>query len=533
MTPALLTDYYKLSHPRQYPVGTEFVYSNTTPRSSRKEEIKEVVVFGIQYLLKEYLLDQFNENFFKLPKDKAIGEIQRITDATLGPNSVDVNLFGDLHDLGYLPLHIKALPEGTKCPLQVPFMTIVNTDKRFYWLTNFVETMTQTVTWAGITSATIADQFKKLLTKYAAETSDAVDFVNWQGHDFSMRGMSSIESGKISGAAHLLSFTGTDTIPAIMFLEKYYGANVEQELVGGSVPATEHAVMCAGGEEDEYGTYERLITEVYPAGIVSIVSDTWDYWHVLTQTLPKLKDNILSRNGKVVIRPDSGDPVKIVCGYFPAKVPYTSVEAKSKIGSGCTTFSRMIHETLTEKGYDAILCMDNVYLDFYGEELTEAEVKGSIHILHDIFGGTKNSKGYTDLNPHIGLIYGDGITLSRCEKICEQLKRKGFASTNVVFGIGSYTYQYNTRDEFGIACKATWVQINGVAKEIFKAPKTGSSKKSAKGLLQIYKNSNGKLALKECCTPEEEKGGELVTVFLDGKLHNENILSDIRKRLLT
>lgn len=532
MTPTLLTDYYKLSHPRQYPSGTEFVYSNTTPRSSRKEEIKEVVVFGIQYLLKEYLLNQFNDNFFSLPKDKAIGEIQRITDATLGPNSVDVKLFGDLHDLGYLPLHIKALPEGTKCPLQVPFMTIVNTDKRFYWLTNFVETMTQTVTWAGITSATIADQFKKLLTKYAAETSDAPDFVNWQGHDFSMRGMSSIESGKISGAAHLLSFTGTDTIPAIMFLEKYYGANVERELVGGSVPATEHAVMCAGGEEDEYGTYERLITEVYPSGIVSIVSDTWDYWHVLTETLPKLKDKILARNGKVVIRPDSGDPIKIVCGYFPYNCNIPSADVIRKIGDGSTVFSRSVHEK-SEEGYDALKCSDGVYLDFYGDVLTEAEVKGSIQILFDIFGGSENSKGYLDLDSHIGLIYGDGITLTRCEKICEQLKRKGFSSTNVVFGIGSYTYQYNTRDEFGIACKATWVQINGVTKEIFKAPKTGSSKKSAKGLLQVHRNTNGKLVLKECCTPEEEKCGELVTVFLDGKLHNENILSDIRKRLLT
>lgn len=314
------SDYYKFSHPDQYPEGTEFVYSNTTPRSSRMEGVKEVVVFGPQYLVQEFFIDRWNETFFSKSKEVAIGSLKRLMDCTLGKDSVDVSRYEALWKLGYLPLRVKALPEGTLCPIGVPFMTIVNTLPEFYWLTNFVETLTQTVLWQGIVSATIAREYKKVLTQYAQETSDCPDFVQWQGHDFSMRGMSSLETGCLSGAAHLLSFTGTDTVPAIEFLEYFYGANVENELVGGSVPATEHAVMCAGGEDDEKETFRRLLEDIYPTGIVSVVSDTWDFWHVLNSILPSLKPLIMSRNGKLVIRPDSGDPVKIVTGYFSKDV---------------------------------------------------------------------------------------------------------------------------------------------------------------------------------------------------------------------
>jgi nicotinamide phosphoribosyltransferase len=265
-SPILLADFYKLSHPPQYPPKTEVVYSNTTARSSRMEDVNEVIVFGFQYLIEEYIVRNWNENFFHQPKDKVISAFKRLCDKTLGPDSVDESLFADLHDLGYLPLHIKTLPEGTRCPVQIPMMTIKNTDKRFFWLTNFVETLTQTVVWQAITSATIADQYKKLLTKFAGLTSSYPEFVQWQGHDFSMRGMSSVESGAISGAAHLLSFAGTDTITAIQFLEEYYSADLDTELVGGSVPATEHAVCCS----------HLGITE--PKEIVEIFNENTNEW---------------------------------------------------------------------------------------------------------------------------------------------------------------------------------------------------------------------------------------------------------------
>lgn len=525
-SPTLIADFYKHSHPKQYPIGTEYVCSNTTPRGSRMAGVDHIVVFGTQYLIKEYIIENWNKNFFSRPKVEVIGELRRLLDFTLGKGAVDVSLFEELHDLGYLPLHIKALPEGTLCPMRVPMMTIINTHKKFYWLTNFIETLTQTVLWQAITSATIAREYKKILARYAEKTSDSPEFVRFQAHDFSMRGMSSVETGAVSGGGHLTSFDGTDTITAIMFHEKYYGANIEKELVGTSVPATEHAVMCAGGDDDEKETFRRMIEDVYPEGIVSIVSDTWDFWNVLTNILPSLKEKVMARNGKVVIRPDSGDPVKIITGYFVKNVPYTAEDYLARI-----TRQSFHMKTWEDPEFDAVKTSDGRYFDSDGDELTHEEVLGAIHILHEVFGGKVNKKGYIELDPHIGLIYGDSITLVRCEQICERLARKGFASTNVVFGVGSYTYQYNTRDTFSLACKATWVQINGVGKAIFKDPKTDNgSKKSAKGLLRVIRR-NGDLVLEDNVTKELEETGELITVFYNGGLHNEVTLSEVRKRL--
>lgn len=471
--PMLYKDFYKTDHRRQYPTGTTLIYSNLTPRESRLKGVDKVVVFGIQYFLKDYLLRRFNEGFFKQPKDKVMTQYKRRMDNALGKDAFPLNHIADLHDLGYMPVHIKALAEGSLCPLRVPFLTIKNTHKDFFWVTNFLETIMSSVIWGGVNSATIAYQYKMILSEYAAKTSDIPEFVQWQGHDFSMRGMFGLEASLISGAAHLTSFTGTDTIPAIDFLEHFYGADSDKELIGGSVPATEHSVMCMGGNENELETYRRLLTEVYPNGIVSIVSDTWDYWHVFDNILPSLKNEIMARNGKLVIRPDSGDPVKVICG--------------------------------------------------------DGEAKGSIERLWDIFGGTVNSKGYKQLDSHIGLIYGDSITIERCKQICEQLEKRGFASTNVVLGIGSYTYQFNTRDTLGFAMKSTYGEINGKGHQIFKTPKTDSGvKNSAKGLLCVDEKMN----LIECATEEQENLGMLRTVFLDGKLVNETTLSEVRERLI-
>lgn len=477
--PILYKDGYKVGHVFQYPKGTEMVYSNITPRGSRIDGVDKVVVFGIQYFIKDYLINRFNEGFFYQPKEKVLAQYKRRIDNYLGKDTVPIDHLSELHDQGYLPLEIKALEEGTLCPMRVPLLTIKNTIPKFFWLTNFLETILCSVIWHPMTSATIAHTYKKLLSEYANKTSDMPEFVQWQGHDFSMRGMSGLESAIISGAGHLLSFSGTDTIPAIDFLEKFYNANSDSELIGGSVPATEHSVMCLGGETSEYDTFKRLLTEVYPKGIVSVVSDTWDYWKVLTEVLSDMKNLIMAREGKLVIRPDSGDPVKIICG---------------------------------------------------DEEATRGspEYFGSIEILWKIFGGTINSKGYKQLDPHVGLIYGDSITLDRCKRICEGLEAKGFASTNVVFGIGSYTYQHVTRDTFGFAMKATYGIINGEPIEIFKDPITDSGiKKSAKGLLRV----NEDLTLSEQVSCEEEKTGLLKTVFLDGKLVKEYSLQEIRDKL--
>ena len=481
MNPLILTDGYKVDHRRQYPDGTTLVYSNWTPRSSRLENINEVVFFGLQYFLKKYVLEDFERHFFSQPKEKVVARYARRINNYLGPNAVGTQHIADLHDLGYVPMVFKALPEGVAVPMKVPMFTMYNTIDQFFWLTNYFETLLSTTVWMPCNSATLARAYRKILGQYAAETSSAAEFVDWQGHDFSMRGMAGLEAATISGAGHLLSFTGTDTIPSVDFLEDYYGADSDTELVGGSVAATEHSVMSMGTNSGEYETFKRLITEVYPGGIVSIVSDTWDLWKVLTDFLPRLKEEVLARDGKVVVRPDSGDPVLIICGN--------------------------------------------------SDGTSDAERKGVIELLWDTFGGTVNDKGFKELDPHIGAIYGDSITLERATSICEQLKAKGFASTNVVLGIGSYTYQYNTRDTFGFAMKATYGEVQGEGREIYKDPVTDDgTKKSARGLMKVVKE-NGRYQLIDQVSWDEEKKGELMEVFRDGQLLVDHTLQDIRERI--
>lgn len=479
--PLLYTDGYKVDHRRQYPIGTTLVYSNWTPRKSRIEGIEEVVFFGLQYFIKKYIIADFNENFFDRPKEEVVNAYTRRINNYLGPNSVGIQHIESLHDLGYIPMVFKALPEGVSVPIRVPMFTMCNTMSEFFWLTNYFETILSTTVWMPCNSATIAKQYRMILDKYAAETSSVPDFVDWQGHDFSMRGMAGLEAALMSASGHLLSFTGTDTIPSIDFLEQYYNANSDIELVGGSVAATEHSVMSMGTNEGEEETFKRLISEVYPNGIVSVVSDTWDLWKVLEEYLPNLKKEVLARDGKVVIRPDSGDPVKIICGN-----------------------------------------VDGTH---------EAEKKGVVELLWDIFGGTINNKGFKELDSHIGAIYGDSITLDRARSICEELKKKGFASTNVVLGVGSFTYQYNTRDTFGFAMKATYGEVNGEGRDIYKDPITDDgTKKSAKGLIKIIME-NGKYKLLDQVTWKEEGEGALVEVFRDGKLLVDDSLKEIRKRV--
>lgn len=478
-----LSDMYKTDHRRQYPKGTSLVYSNMTARGSRIPEIDNIVFFGLQYFLLEYLKFSFNETFFETSKRRVIDAYKRRLDNSLGANAVPMDHVEALHDLGYLPLSIKALPEGTLVPMRVPFLTIENTHPDFFWITNFLETLLSNSLWHPITSATIAFEYKKLLSKYAKLSGNEA-FVQWQGHDFSMRGHTTLEASSLSGAGHLLSFTGTDTIPAIDLLEDYYGADCTKELIGGSVPATEHSVMCFGGNENEYDTYNRLITEVYPKGIVSIVSDTWDYWSVLVDILPRLKDKIMSRDGKLVIRPDSGDPVKIICGD-PDAVPQSP------------------------------------------------EYLGTAELLWRVFGGTVNSKGFKELDPHIGMIYGDSITIGRADEISARLMKKGFASTNIVYGIGSFTYQYVTRDTFGFAIKATAGVVDGKEIKVYKSPKTDNGlKKSAKGWISVIRDESNKLVLIDDLDSTDPllEQSLLKSVFYNGNMRLDN-LKNIRERL--
>lgn len=473
-----LKDFYKTGHHLQYVKGTSVIYSNLTARISRIPGIEKVMVCNVEAAIQTWLIDMFNQTFFHESKFIAVGMYKRRIETSLGPGAITFEHIEALHNLGYLPVEIKALDEGTLCPLRVPMLTIKNTIPEFAWVTNFLETLISTMLWHPMTTATIAYEYRKMLSKGAKETNpEMMDFVKWQGHDFSMRGQVHPGAASASGAAHLLCFTGTDTIPAIDYLEAYYQADAEKELIGGSVPATEHSVMCVGlAQETEEETFRRLITKVYPKGIVS---DTLDFFYTLSVTVKNLKPEIEARDGKVVIRPDSGDPAKIICG---------DPEAPS--------------HTL--------------------------EHAGAIDILWETFGGTITSKGFKQLNPKIGLIYGDSITLSKCQEILDGLRAKGYATTNMVFGIGSYTYQYVTRDTFGFALKATFAMINGEGHALYKDPKTdGGVKKSAKGLLKV----NEDLTLSEMVSLADENTGLLKTVFKDGKIVRRTSLKQIRDRV--
>ena len=266
--PAILaSDSYKQSHRNQYRKGTEVVYSTWTPRKSRIEGIDKVMTFGIQYFIKDYLIDSFNKTFFNRPKEEVIAEFKRVmTNYTGEP---ETSHWEALHDLGYLPLKISALDEGTMCPIRVPMLTIENTLPEFYWLTNFVETIMSTEIWKPMTSATIAYQYRKIVEKWTDKTCDNKEHIPYQGHDFSLRGMAGLDGGITSGAGHLTCFKGTDTIPAIMFLETYYNADSSKEQIASSIPASEHSVQEANilsmspGDNQE-GEFETLPRRCVP-----------------------------------------------------------------------------------------------------------------------------------------------------------------------------------------------------------------------------------------------------------------------------
>ena len=453
------TDFYKADHRRQYPDGTELVFSNWTARKSRIEGVNHFVFFGLQaYLMK--MAAGWEAEFFARPLPVVRDSYQqRLSNAGIEITYEHVDY---LHSLGCLPLEVWALPEGTHVPIGVPMFVMWNTDPNCFWLTNYIETSMSSNVWGPCTSATLAYQYRKVLDASAARTGGDPGFVDFQGHDFSYRGMYGDDAAAMSGAGHLLSFKGTDTMPALDFLEKYYQG--DPVTMGGSVPATEHSVMCMGTKENEVETYRRLITEIYPTGVVSVVSDTWDYWKILTETLPKLKHEIMARDGKLVIRPDSGDPVKILCGDPDATGP-----AKA----------------------------------------------GTFNLLWETFGGHVTDEGFRQLDPHIGAIYGDSITIERCREIVRRLEADKFVPS-MVLGIGSYTYQMVTRDTGGFALKSTAGIVNGEVREIFKDPVTDSGeKKSAKGFTAVYWGAQG-LTLRDGVSLAEVKRCAFRQAFVEG-----------------
>lgn len=483
------TDFYKFCHHGMYPENMTLLYSTWTPRSNKFfPYTKQVVWFGLQGVIQDKLINFFNQYFFDLEEEQVIKDFKVLVGTCFDPD-LETKHIRKLHQLGYLPIKIKALPEGTLVPIGVPMMTIENTHPEFAWLTNFLETLISQNLWHPTTTATISYVIETMLKDYLERCNEDTARAKSLYGDFSPRGMSSSASSESGGAGHLTSSVKTSSPEAIRYLVKYYHGDLEKEKIGEWSTSVEHSCVCTNyfmNHNNEEVFFEALLHQHYSTKPFTYVADSFDFWSFVTESLPKFKDAILQRkNAKVSIRPDSGLPEDILCG------------------------------------------------DVNGEN--EAERKGLVEVLWDIFGGSINEAGYKKIDEHIGIVYGDSITIERCQLICERLLEKGFAIDNVVFGIGSYTYNMISRDTLGHALKATYCEISGQSIPVFKNPKTDKDamKKSQKGKVAVIEEE-GKLVCIDGLTTLTEKeiqNNLLQTVFYNGKLVKECSLHEIRNRL--
>jgi nicotinamide phosphoribosyltransferase len=479
--PMLLIDFYKAVHAEMLPKGITKSVSYFTPRMSRVKRWNEVAMFGLQGFIKEYLVDYFNEYFFFEYRNKAIGTYKTVMDATLGEGTYGLQKIEDLYDLGYLPIEIKALPEGTLVPMHVPMFSIENTHKDFAWLPQALESLISAEMWHPMIAATVGHTYRQIVNKFYEMTCDDDIPKSKALGAFDFRGEECLQSVVKAGAGWCLSFLNTATVPTIPYLERNYNCDCTKEPVAFGSPSTEHAVMCSNYaiDGDEETLIKRLLTEIYPNTSFSAVLDSYDYWNVVENILPKLKNEIMNHNGCFLVRGDSGDCVDVV--------------------------TRTVFKLWEE------------------------------------FGGTTNSKGYKVLDTHVKAIYGDSITVQRCEQIYDILEKNGFAASNVALGVGSFSFQCIeengvlkpfTRDTFSSCIKATYCEIDGKPYPIFKNPKDGGFKKSQRGLCHVYTGSDGKLTFKDGYTSENLPLNNLLeTVFRDGKLVKEQSLQEIRRVL--
>lgn len=483
INPMLLIDFYKATHDLMLPKNMTKSVSYYTSRMSRIKRWDKAVFFGLQGTCKEYLIKYFNENFFGCPIENILEDYKRILDNTLGPKAYDSTKIEKLHSLGYLPIEILAVPEGTLVPMHVPVFAITNTHPDFAWLPQALESLISALTWHPILAATVGYTYREIVNKYYDLTcDDNISRARALGA-FDFRGEECLESAIRAGAGWCISFLNTATVPSIPYLEKYYNCDCSKEPVAFGSPSTEHAVMCSNYavDGDEKTLLKRLLNDIYPEQSFSAVLDSYDYWNVIDNILPEIHDDIMNHKGCMLMRGDSGDCVEVV---------------------------------------------------------TKTVFK-----LWEQFGGTINSKGYKVLDPHVKAIYGDSITVQRCEKIYQILMENGFACSNVALGVGSFSFQCIeedgillpfTRDSLSSCIKATYCELDGcVPMPIFKSPKDGGFKKSQKGCCIVWEE-NGELVYKDGFTWKEASESEnniLKPIFRDSKMLVEQSLQDVRNVL--
>lgn len=460
----LLTDSYKQTHYKQYPRNTKRVISYL---ESRGGAWSTTTFFGLQYFLQEYLEGQ-------VVTQEKIDEAEEIVNLHLGPNSFNREGWQYILDTydGRLPVLIKAVPEGTVVPTSNVLMTIENTDDKCYWLTNFLESILVQM-WYPITVATQSREMKKLILQALKETGDE-SLIDFKLHDFGFRGVSSVETAGIGGAAHLVNFLGTDTMQALVVARKYYG----EKMAGFSIPASEHSTITSWGREHEVDAMRNML-EAYPTGLVACVSDSFDIFAACGDIWgTTLKDEVLARDGTLVVRPDSGYPPSVV-----------------------------------------VDCLS---------------------ILADKFGSTVNAKGFRVLNPKVRLIQGDGIDIDMLKSILLTMRFHRWSADNVAFGSGGGLLQKMNRDTLKFAFKCSAIAVGDVEYPVYKEPVTDSGKNSKRGRLKLVKveGAHGSTyATRQSFNDQGEyqitwntKVDELQRVFLNGGIENAPKLSDIRER---
>lgn len=462
----LLADAYKYSHHKLYYPGTSKVYSYF---ESRGGLFPQTVFFGLQYFIKQYLEGE-------VITTKKIDAAEKVLQGVFGRADVfDRSKFDYIvqkHN-GHLPVRIKAVPEGSNVPVSNVMMTIENTDPECFWLPNFLETLLVQV-WYPSTVATLSHQIRKVVEQYYTETADdaakaGIDFVL---NDFGFRGVSSVESAGLGGAAHLLNFMGSDTLMGSVFAQRYYNT---KKVYGMSIPATEHSICTLLGEEGELDIFKHVLT-TFPTGIVACVSDSFDIFRACAEYWgTELKEMVLAREGTLVIRPDSGDPVVTLTRVFD--------------------------------------------------------------ILMDKFGYTINSKGYKVLPPQVRVIQGDGINYDSIKEIYAALKQHGIGAENLVLGMGGALLQKLDRDTQKFAFKCSYAEVGGKAVDVQKRPMeldangniTLSFKKSKAGRLKLVLTDDGYKTVREEELPHLQD--QLHTVFEDGKLLVNDSFENIRERV--
>lgn len=481
INPMLLIDFYKAVHSDMLNQKMTKSMSYYTPRMSRVKRWDKVVMFGLQMFCKTWLIDYFNDYFFDMSEDEVVAEYERVLDASLGKGIYDSQKIRKLHKLGYLPIEIVALPEGTLVPIHVPMFGITNTHDDFAWLPQALESLISAEIWYPQITATVGKTYRDIVNKYFNLTcEDNVPGAKALGA-FDFRGDMCVDAALKAGAGWCLSFLNTATVPVIPYLENMFNCDCTKEPVAYGSVSTEHFVMCSNYavDGDEITFLRKMLIELYPHTSFSCVLDSYDYWNVIDNILPKLHEEIMNHDGCMLMRGDSGDCVEVV---------------------------------------------------------TKTVFK-----LWDEFGGTINSKGYKVLDPHVKAIYGDSITVQRCEEIYNILMKNGFACSNVALGVGSFSMHCIeeddilkpfTRDTFSSCIKACYAEVDGKCYPIFKNPKDGGFKKSQKGLCFVYQDKDGELKYKDEYTSENIPDGNLLeTVFKDGKLVKDYTLSEIRDRL--